>query len=124
MIKKSFRIILGLFFIFAGVAHFRNTGFFLKMMPPFLPYPEALVYISGVFEIVLGTLVIIPKTSRLAAIGIMALLIAVYPANFFMCFNPELFPEISPTALLIRLPIQFLLLGWAWVYTKREKKSN
>ncbi len=105
-------------FVLAGVAHFASTNFFLKIMPPYVPYPRAMVLISGGFEIVLGLLLLIPRTSRLAAWGLIALLIAVFPANVFMYQHASNF-GLPPIALLLRLPIQGLLILWAWTYARR-----
>jgi uncharacterized membrane protein len=75
--------------------------------------------LSGVFEIALGLLLLVPQTTRLAAWGLIALLIAVFPANLFMYQHRELF-QIPPLALLLRLPLQVLLIAWAWVYARDE----
>ncbi len=106
-------------FIAGGVMHFRATGYYMKIMPPYLPYPRALVLLSGVFEVVLGVLLLVPKTSRVGAWGLIALLIAVFPANIFMFQHPEMF-SLSPTLLLLRLPLQGLLILWAYTYTKKS----
>ncbi|MEP7038387.1 MAG: DoxX family protein, partial [Acidobacteriota bacterium] len=100
--------------------HFFNSDFYLKMMPPVLPLHLFLIYLSGVFEIALGTLLLIPKYTRFAAWGLTALLIAVFPANIYMAMNTELFSEFSPTALYLRLPIQFVLIAWAFWFTKKS----
>jgi uncharacterized membrane protein len=102
------------FFCFAGVGHFTNTEFFVAIVPPYLPAPYELVYISGVFEILGGLGVLHPGTRRLAGYGLLALLVAVYPANIHMALHPELFPDVQPTALYIRLPVQFLFAGIVW----------
>ena len=86
-------------------------------MPPYLTYHRALVLVSGVFEIALGILLLVPRTSHLAAWGLIALLIAVFPANLFMYQHSEQFPY-SPTLLLLRLPLQGLLILWAYHYTR------
>ena len=80
---------------------------------PYLPWPVALVYISGVAEILLGTLLMLPRTSRLAGWGLIALLVAVFPANIHMALHPELYPTMSPRALWIRLPLQGVLIALA-----------
>ena len=105
-------------FVAGGIGHFVATDVYLKIMPPYLPYPRALVLLSGVFEVVLGVLLLVPATSRLAAWGLIALLLAVFPANIFMFQHPEKF-GFSPTLLLLRLPLQAVLIGWAFVYTRR-----
>ncbi len=105
-------------FVIGGVGHFVATDFYVRIMPPYLPYHPALVLLSGVFEVVLGILLLVPKTSRFAAWGLIALLIAVFPANIFMFQHPERF-SLPPTLLLLRLPLQGVLILWAYVYTMR-----
>ena len=78
------KYVLAIFMIGAGTMHFVNPGFFLKIMPPYLPLHEELVLMSGVFEVLLGALLLIPQCSRLSAWGIIALLIAVFPANLYL----------------------------------------
>lgn len=87
------------------------------MMPPYLPWPLFLVYLSGILEIILGIMVIVPKLTRIAGWGLITLLIAVFPANIHMALNPDLFPSISPIALWIRLPFQAVFIAWAYWYT-------
>ena len=109
------------FFLVAGVAHFTSTDFFVKIVPPFLPFHRELVFASGVFEISLGLLLLIPQTTRLAAWGLIALLIAVFPANLYMFQHQELF-HVPPLALLLRLPMQGVLILWAWFYTRPQRR--
>jgi uncharacterized membrane protein len=116
-IKLILKILFAAFFVLAGVNHFINTGFYLKIMPPFLPWHLGLVHLSGVFEIVLGALLLIPKLTRVAAWGLIALLLAVFPANIHMAVNHALYPEYSATVLWLRLPLQFVLIAWAYWYT-------
>jgi uncharacterized membrane protein len=105
-------------FIAGGVGHFVKTDVYMKIMPPYLPYHRALVLLSGVLEVALGILLLVPTTSRLAAWGLIALLVAVFPANVFMYQHSEKF-GISPTLLLLRLPLQGLLIYWAYIFTRR-----
>jgi uncharacterized membrane protein len=116
-LKLAFQYLLAIFFVLAGINHFLNADFYLKMMPPYLPWHLFLVYLSGVFEIILGIMVIIPKLTRIAGWGLIALLIAVFPANLHMALNPDLFPNISSIALWVRLPFQAVLIAWAYWYT-------
>jgi uncharacterized membrane protein len=118
LLKLLGRILFGLLFIAAGITHFVRPEFFLRIMPPYLPWHMALVLISGAAEIVLGVGIMIPKVKRWAAWGLIALLIAVFPANLHMAMNPQLFPDISTAAIYIRLPIQALLILWAYAYTR------
>lgn len=117
-IKLILKYLFAVFFVLAGVNHFINTAFYLKIMPPYLPWHLLLVYLSGVIEIVLGVMLLIPNFTRMAAWGLIALLIAIFPVNINMAINPELYPEYSTTALWIRLPLQFILLAWAYWYTR------
>lgn len=105
-------------FVAAGVGHFIATEFYMKIMPPYLPWHRPMNLISGVFEIALGIMLLVPRTSRLAAWGIIAVLVAVFPANVFMVQHAESFP-LSPTLLLLRLPLQGVLILWAYAYTRR-----
>ena len=99
------------------------TDVYMKIMPPYLPYHRALVLLSGVFEVALGLLLLVPATSRLAAWGLIALLVAVFPANVFMYQHPEKF-ALSPTLLLLRLPLQGVLILWAYAYTRRPVERD
>ena len=115
--KEIFRWLLAAIFVFAGVSHFLWSRFYEKIVPPYLPSPHLLVVISGIAEIVLGVLLVVPGTSRLAAFGLIALLIAVSPANIHMALHPDRF-HLSPTALWIRLPLQLVLIAWAFWFTR------
>jgi len=108
--------LMGLLYVLAGVNHFVSPKFYLKIMPPYLPYHEFLVAASGLAEIVLGVMLFIPATRSWAAWGIILLLIAVFPANLYMAYAPE-FQEMSPWFRWCRLPIQLLLIWWAYRYT-------
>ncbi len=110
--------LFGILFVLAGTNHFLNPDFYLRIMPIYLPWHLFLVYLSGVFEIVLGALLLIPKFSRLAAWGLIALLIAIFPANIYMAMNTELFHEFNWLLIWLRLPLQFLLMIWAYWLTK------
>ena len=69
-IKLGLKYLLALFFVLAGLNHFLNSAFYLKIMPPYLPWHLLLVYVSGVFEIILGGLLLLPKFTRMAAWGV------------------------------------------------------
>ena len=121
MLKTTLRILLALFFAGAGVNHFIRTGFYLRMMPSYVPFHLAMVQISGVAEIGLGILLLIPATIVPAARGLIALLIAVFPANVQMALHPETFPEFSPRSLWLRLPLQVVLIAWAFWNTRTNR---
>jgi len=105
-------------FLIAGIGHFVQTGFYLRIMPPYLPYPRALVLLSGAAEVVLGALLLVPKYSRPAAWGLIALLVAVFPANVHVFLHQEDFP-LPPVVHLLRLPLQGVLILWAYAYARR-----
>jgi uncharacterized membrane protein len=109
--------IMAVLYLLAGVMHFARTRFFLKIVPPFLPFKKALVYISGVIEIILGIALIPEATRSLAAWGVIALLIAVFPANIYHFTSKGAGMKIPTWLLAVRLPIQFLLIAWALWYT-------
>ncbi len=119
IIRLIFKFLLALLMLTAGVGHFLNPDFFLKIMPPYLPFHRELVYLSGLFEIALGISLLIPKVSSLAAWGIIALLIAVFPANIYLYQHQEIVPA-SPLVHLIRLILQAVLIFWAYCYTKKK----
>ena len=114
------KILLALVFVAAGANHFLSEAFYLRMLPPYLPAHRALVFLSGVAEVALGILVLIPKLTRLSAWGLIALLIAVFPANVQMALHPELFPEFNPAILWLRLPLQAVLIAWAHWFTRPD----
>ena len=109
---------LSAFFIYFGVDHFINPDFYLSIMPPSFPLHEEAVYISGFFEIAGGIGVLIPRFRKIAGWGLVALLIAVYPANIYMAISPEAFPDIPIEMLYFRLALQFLFFYWAYSVTR------
>lgn len=112
--RRIVLLLVAAFFVFAGVGHFTNAAFFVSIVPPYLPYPEALVAVSGVCEIAGGLGVLVPATRQAAGYGLLALLIAVYPANIHMALHPEQFPDMSPAMLYARLPMQLVFAALVW----------
>jgi uncharacterized membrane protein len=121
--KLAGKWLFGISFVLLGVNHFRAPDMYMKIMPPYLPYHRPLVLISGVFEIALGGLLLVSQLSWLAAWGLIALLIAIFPANIYLYQHQEILPG-PPLFHLLRLPMQGVLIWWAWVYTKRERKPE
>ena len=119
-VKLILKWLLAIAFVLAGINHFLNPAFYLQMMPPVLPAPLFLIYLSGVFEIALGILLLVPKFTRFAAWGLIALLIAVFPANIYMAMNPQIFPEFSSTAIYARLPLQLVLIALMFWFTRKK----
>ena len=106
--------------IVAGINHFINPNFYLKMMPSYLPFHLELVYLSGVIEVLCGILLLIPKTKVWGAWLCILTFLAIFPANIYMAQNPELFQKIPREMLYIRLPFQALFIYWAYIFTKRK----
>ncbi len=122
-LRTSLRWLLSLAFTAAGVLHFTRPELYLAIMPPYLPAPLELVYISGVAEIAGGVGVAFPALRRVAGYGLVALLIAVFPANLHMAVNGISFPgtEASPLLLWLRLPLQALLIAWTLWVTREDE---
>jgi len=110
-------------YVLAGFNHLMNPELYLRIIPPGLPDPEWLNLISGLAEIVLGIFLLDPRTRWLAAWGIIALLVAVFPANLHMALENIGIADGtpgsgSPALNWVRLPLQVLLVAWAWWYTE------
>ena len=114
------RTILAVLFLVAGSLHFLIPQPYLKIMPPVLPAPLLLVYISGVAEIMGGAGLLLAPTRRIAAWGLTALLVAVLPANIYMAAAHLPFPGIvgQSWAQWLRVPLQLPLIYWCWLYTR------
>jgi uncharacterized membrane protein len=123
--KSDLRSILSFCMVIAGVMHFATPQPFIKIVPGALPFPAALVYISGIIEIALAIGLQLPATRVASAWGLIALFIAVYPANLNMAFNHIKLAGIPDTWWVhaIRLPFQFVLIAWAYWYTRDRAAS-
>ena len=118
--------IIALFYIIVGFKHFTNVDFFLIIVPPYLPFPEYIVYLSGIFEIVLGFLIIPSKSRKYAAFGFILLLIAVFPANIYL-YTSETAQNlygINKIDALIRLPFQIPLIIIAFWHSLNNSSSE
>ncbi len=122
-VKPVSKYLLAILMIAAGTMHFVNSEFFLKIVPPYLPLHKELVLLSGASEILLGVLLLVPRYSRLAAWGIIALLIAVFPANVYLYQNQDILPA-SPIIHLLRLPLQGVFILWAYWHTRPADKKS
>jgi uncharacterized membrane protein len=114
------RVLLGLAFVGAGVNHFAMPRAYEAIVPPSMKSrARSLVTISGVAEVAGGLGVLLPRTRRAAGLGLIALLAAVFPANLYMAREPDSFRKIPRWALYARLPLQPLMMWWAWRATRR-----
>jgi len=107
-----------IFFISFGFDHFINPDFYLSIMPPAFPLHLEAVYISGFFEIMGGLGLLISRFRKISGWGLLALLIAVYPANIYMAISPEAFPDVPTYVLYLRLLVQFIFFYWAFSLTR------
>ena len=120
--------IMGALYLGAGALHFLITPQYERLMPGYLPAHQACVLVSGAAEIAGGLGLLVPQSrtgqpGRAAAWGIMALLVAVFPANLTMVTDHSRFPGVPLWAAWARLPLQLPLLWWAWRYTRRPENS-
>ena len=123
--KTILRWVLTVFMVVAGINHFVSPAPYVGMVPAELPKPELLVQISGVAEILGGLGLILPQTRRLAAWGLIALFVAVFPANLNMALNhlPLGTTQVPVWALWARLPLQLVLIAWAYWFTRPDKTA-
>lgn len=113
--RKVALVVLGLFFIAAGINHFVHPGVYVRAVPSWLPAPALLVTVSGICEVLGGIGALVPYTRRFAGAGLIALLVAVFPANLQMAQHPELYADIGTApAFYVRLPLQLVLIAWVW----------
>lgn len=114
----AFRVFVAVPFVAVGVGHFTHDHLFVAIMPPYLPWHYELVWLSGVFEILGGIGLLVPRTRRFAAWGLLALLLAVFPANIHMAVNEVYLPiegaPQNPMANWIRLPFQLVIAAQVW----------
>ncbi|MGZ3992650.1 MAG: DoxX family protein [Mucilaginibacter sp.] len=123
ILKKASLVVLILFYIVAGINHFRSPDSYIRIIPHYLPYPSALNILAGCFEILFGLMLIFPKTRRIAAWGIMLMLIAFLPVHISMIGDAPLqlgSLTVTPFIAWLRLVVfQPLLILWAWWYSKK-----
>lgn len=128
--QKVFLVVAAIFYTFAGTLHFLRPAMYLKIMPPYVPWHLAMVYVSGAAEILGGIGLLVTPVRRSAALGLVALLIAVFPANLYMATNPVEAGAsgLPPAALWGRLLLQPVLIWWVlWCaapLTRSERDST
>jgi uncharacterized membrane protein len=109
--------IMSALYIVAGINHFVMPKFYLRIMPAYIPWHKTLNILSGIAEILLGIALLFPVTRSLSAWGIMLLLILIFPANIEQVRTKKARMGLPLWVVWIRLPLQFALLYWAWLYT-------
>lgn len=115
VVRRIALFVLAIFFVAAGINHFVHPGAYVRIVPSWLAGPAQLVQITGICEVLGGIGVLIPNARRFAGAGLVALLVAVFPANVQMAQHPELYADMG-TALefYVRLPLQLVLIAWVW----------
>jgi uncharacterized membrane protein len=121
MFKKISLTLMTAFYFWAGLNHFHDPATYLRIMPPYLPYPLLLVQISGFAESFLAVLLIWKRTRRWACYGIIVLLIAIFPANIYMLTSGGAGTTFPHWALVLRLPLQAVLILWAYWHSRSNK---
>lgn len=119
----TLRILFAIFMAYAGIQHLINPNFYAPFVPAFLPFSMAIIYISGIVEILLGLMLLIPKYVKIGAYGIMLLMFAFLPIHIWDVFldNPAIG---SHQAALIRLPVQFIFIAIAWKIKSNAPERN
>jgi uncharacterized membrane protein len=125
VVKHGSLWLMAIFYLGAGILHFVNPSFYVEIVPPYIPRHRQVVFLSGVAEVGLGLLLLPRGTRRVAAWGLIALLIAIFPANLHQAMHqvqpahaPAWMGTPSPAALWMRLPLQGVLILWAWWHTR------
>ena len=117
-------LLVAAYFLYGGISHFTNPNFFVAIMPPYLPYHLEIVWISGAFEILGGLGILLTRTRLMTGLGLIALTLAVTPANIHMAMNPDLFPDVPVVALYVRLVLQVVLLWVIWFSTSGVRAAR
>jgi uncharacterized membrane protein len=122
IMKYAGLALVSLFFVIGGQAHFTSTEFFVSIVPPYVPWPRLIVYVTGVLELIGAVAIWVPAWRSWAGISLFALTVCVTPANIHMWLNPQLFPDINPSFLAWRLVAQVVLLAIIWWSTRPETR--
>jgi len=123
--RDAIAVGLGVFVTVAGVMHFVDPQFFDDIVPPWLP-PSARfwTYASGVAELVVGPMLLVPRTRRVGAVAAIVLFVAVYPANLYMAWDWRDRPAGEQLVAWGRLPFQFLFIWLAWLVARPSRSSG
>jgi uncharacterized membrane protein len=123
-VKLGLKVVLAAAMVAVGIAHFVAPEGFVRIVPAFLPVPLILVYVSGFCEMAGGAGLLLPRTQRAAAWGLIALYVAVFPANINMAIHHIQMNDQTPmpvAMMWLRLPFQALFIAWAFWFTRRDE---
>lgn len=108
--------LFGLIFVFAGFIHLQKPAMYHRIIPPYIPNPKLMVLLSGVLEMILGFMLLNIQTTVVAAWGIILLMLLFLPVHFYMLYDERASLKLPKWVLLLRLPLQFGLIYWAYQY--------
>lgn len=117
-------VVQSVFYVASGVNHFWHPNFYLHIMPDHYAHPLTLVRASGVAEILGGLGLLTPVTRRFSAVGVAAMLVVFFDVHFSMLLHAARFPEVPAWVLWARIPLQFLLIGWALYFARQREMRN
>ena len=115
-------VVQSLFYVAAGVNHFWHSRTYVAIMPPHYSHPLGLVQVSGAAEILGGIGLLAPATRRFCAWGIIAMLVVYFDVHLSMALHPERFAPLPAWVLYARLPLQFVLIAWAYAYARPQRE--
>lgn len=123
-LRKASLVLQSLLYVAAGVNHFWHTATYTAIMPPHWHRPVFWILLTGLLEILGGIGLLVPQTRRWAAWGIIAMLLVYFDVHVYMlAHHADRFQPIPVWALWLRLPLQFVLIGWAWIFTRRHTEG-
>lgn len=117
MILPWHQYVMAVIYILAGINHFRSPKMYEHIMPPYIPAPSSMVVLSGVFEMVFGLMLLNPETQSIAAWGIILMLLVFFTVHIHMLTHERASMKLPRWVLIARIPLQFLLIYWAFLYT-------
>ena len=123
LMRTVLRLLAAIFFIVAGAFHFLKPELYLQIMPPYFPAPQLLVLLSGAAEMAGGFGLLTGRWRGMAGWGLIALLVAVFPANIYMLQHPGQF-HFAPWILWARLPLQGVFIAWVWFAAVQRPPSQ
>jgi uncharacterized membrane protein len=109
--------LIGVLFILAGMNHFRKPKLYERIMPPYIPAHSSMVLLSGIAEMILGFMIMNKNTQEAAAWGIIIMLLLFIPIHIYMLQNEKAAMKLPKWVLILRFPLQFVLIYWAYLYT-------
>jgi uncharacterized membrane protein len=116
-------IVQSLVYVAAGINHFWHSGTYVAIMPPHYSHPLGLVQVSGAAEILGGIGLLVPRSRRFSAWGIIAMLVVYFDVHLYMVMHADRFPQVPVWVLYARLPLQLVLIAWVYAYARPHRGS-